>query len=771
VRVARARSHISPPSTDEWDDERLVEGRAEAAEIKQEHLCGGMTASRVNGRLKDARPNWARLAKMGLVSAFVLAVVSSGYDMERAWRAGPPPPCEMDNHASTDAHGSFVSDALQAALSSGAIACSSRQDLHCVLPLGVAEQKSTGKLRLIFDARFVNEFLAEWKFKMETLQKEGRHIFAGMRFGSILDISSAFHHIQMHHGSWKYLGFKFRGQYYHWRSLPFGLKTAPVVFSKVVQPIVGLWRRRGFRVLQYLDDFPGAAEDKASAKAQVTAMMEDMETYGFLVKAEKCLGVEEPLASFGALGFIIDLVSQEFRVDGAKLRAVAEIARSILADTTGRVLVKRVASIVGLIISMTLAIGAAARIRTRAMLRNLQERLRAGDDPCDKHTWKRHVRVLPAAREELQWWAEHAMDFENRGMPIASLHSTFVGDALLASDASATGFGGWMTVGCEETMRNSVVRNLLAKAPEGVRVHEVVRAARKGIEVAGAFTAWQAAKSSSWRELFGAARLLEALGPLLEGSRVHLRLDSQVATGALGGSVPEKAERDEWQKGLSRGGSRVEELQELVLEICDVCTRFRILLHAMWVPREHNMWADEISHYMEHDQHDYTLKHELVEAIERAWGIVHEVDRFASEENCRVRSGRFNSRFGTSAKGWEWADALTIDWGSGCINWIHPPYLLIDRVLDHAQQCRAKGTLIVPDWPTRSFWPRLFREKVAGGFERGQAIGMPCRPEVKRVMWLGPASALLYYPSKGSDFAERHMPRGNLLAVQVDFSE
>lgn len=730
-----------------------------------------MTASRVNGRLKDARVNWKKLATLGLVSAFVLSVVSSGYNLDQAWRADPPPPYEAENHASTDEHSGFVHDALRAALSSGAIACASRRELHCVMPLGVAEQKASGKLRLIFDARYVNDFLAEWKFKMETLQKEGRHIFAGMRFGSILDISSAFHHVQMHHGSWRYLGFKFRGQYYHWRSLPFGLKTAPVVFSKVVQPIVGLWRRRGYRVLQYLDDFPNAAWDKASAKAQVQAMLEDMENYGFLVRAEKCLGVEDPLSTFGALGFIIDLEAQEFRVDMSKLRAVAEIARSLLSDKTGRVLVRRIASIVGLIVSMTLAIGAAARIRTRAMLRNLQERLRVGEDPRDKSAWRRHVTLLPAARVELHWWAENALSFGNKGMPIASLHPTFVCDALLASDASATGFGGWMTVGCEETMRNAVVANLMKRAAPGVCVREVVRAAQNGIEVAGAFTKEQAAKSSSWRELYGAAELLETLGPVLEGSRVHMRLDSQVATGALGGDVPESAERYDWEKGLSRGGSRVEELQDLVVRICDACVQYRILLHAMWVPREKNVWADRISHYMEHDQHDYTLKLEFVESIERAWGIVHEVDRFAGEGNCRVRSGRFNSRFGSNADGWEWADALTQDWGNGCINWMHPPYLLIDRVLDHAQRCRAKGTLIVPDWPTRSFWPRLFRERGAGvAGQRGLAIGVPGSPAVKKVLWLGPASALLYYPSKGSEFAERHLPRGNLLAVYVDFS-
>ena len=47
------------------------------------------------------------------------------------------------------------------------------------------------------------------------------------------------------------------------------------------------------------------------------------------------------------------------------------------------------------------------------------------------------------------------------------------------------------------------------------------------------------------------------------------------------------------------------------------------------------------------------------------------------------------------------------DWG-GENNWWCPPIYLIPRVLGHAQETHAEGTLIVPQWPSAPFWPMLF---------------------------------------------------------------
>lgn len=752
----------------DWDE--VLEENERLAEVRQESLHGGISKVQVNGRLAKKKAEWGKLLAAGLASAFVFSVVCTGYRLDGEWKDGPPRPFAAPNHGSTRDHVEFVREALDAALTSGAVARTDRERLHCVLPLGVAQHAGSGKLRLIYDARYVNRHMKDWFFKMETLAREGRHVFKELFFGSIIDISSAFHHVQMAESAWRYLGFEFEGQFYHWRSLPFGLKSAPRVFTKVMRPLVGLWRQKGFRVLPYLDDFPAGAGSKEEAFEQAQSMLRDLDRFGFLVKLEKCEGVVHPVQSLQALGFIVDLGKQVFRAPKQKLVAIVHKAKTLLDAERGRVLVRQIAAFTGLVISLTLALGAVARIRTRALLRNLEARLKPGERSCDRRPWARHVWLSAEAKQELGWWAQHALSFENRGMPIAHLLPKLVCDASLGSDASATGYGGWVAVGEEKGLcSNVLLANLAVAAPEGVSLKEVARAARKGIEVAGAFSREEALRSSSWRELWGVRMLLATLGRVLQYTTIRVQLDSSVATGALGGELPKADAECIGKKGVCTGGSKKEDLQEVVMQILDICADYSIDMQVVWKRREENTRADAISHHFEEDQHDYTLRGVWVGLLEKRFGIIHEVDRFASgPENCVVQSGRFNARYGHEDESWEWADALTVNW-AGVENWVHPPYLLINHVLDHAERCKAKGTLIVPDWPTRSWWPRLFRGK-KGGVVKGTPIGTAARRAVKEIVWLGPASAVLYYPSKCSEFAERNMPMGNILAVRFDFA-
>ncbi len=69
---------------------------------------------------------------------------------------------------------------------------------------------------------------------MNSLQREGRALIESARFGGTADISSAYHHIPMHPDSTCYLGFEWEGQFYQILVLPFGLSTAPLVFSTVM---------------------------------------------------------------------------------------------------------------------------------------------------------------------------------------------------------------------------------------------------------------------------------------------------------------------------------------------------------------------------------------------------------------------------------------------------------------------------------------------------------------------------------------------------------
>ena len=86
------------------------------------------------------------------------------------------------------------------------------------------------------------------------------------------------------------------------------------------------------------------------------------------------------------------------------------------------------------------------------------------------------------------------------------------------------------------------------------------------------------------------------------------------------------------------------------------------------------------------------------QTVDKVWGP-HTIDLFADFYN--KQTSRFNSRCWNPNT--EVVDAFTVDW-HGENNWWCPPVWLVPRVIDHAQVCRAIGTLVVPCWLSASFW-------------------------------------------------------------------
>ena len=74
----------------------------------------------------------------------------------------------------------------------GVVCETSRENLNNISPLNVDVKKSNGKRRLIFNAMFINMFMNVPKFKYPQLYREGKEIFAGSKYGYVLDISQAF---------------------------------------------------------------------------------------------------------------------------------------------------------------------------------------------------------------------------------------------------------------------------------------------------------------------------------------------------------------------------------------------------------------------------------------------------------------------------------------------------------------------------------------------------------------------------------------------------
>ena len=134
--------------------------------------------------------------QMGLVCALTLSVISGGFRMDWDPARGPATPAFLRNHPSALAEAAFVAEAIAAGIAARTMRACSRDDLICILPLGVAFN-SAMKRRLIWDGRHVNRHLRKRPFRMETLQREGCALFERSNHGGTLNISSAYHHVDM----------------------------------------------------------------------------------------------------------------------------------------------------------------------------------------------------------------------------------------------------------------------------------------------------------------------------------------------------------------------------------------------------------------------------------------------------------------------------------------------------------------------------------------------------------------------------------------------
>ena len=86
--------------------------------------------------------------------------------------------------------------------------------------------------RPVIDVSRLNTFLLVERFKMETPESIRTSLIPGEWVSSI-DLSDAYLHIPINPNSRKYLRFCHKSQVFQFTSLPFGLTTAPQVFTMI----------------------------------------------------------------------------------------------------------------------------------------------------------------------------------------------------------------------------------------------------------------------------------------------------------------------------------------------------------------------------------------------------------------------------------------------------------------------------------------------------------------------------------------------------------
>ena len=168
-----------------------------------------------------------------------------------------PPPKVSSNNTFALNNTCFVSEAISDLLRTKRVEILDHQ-LDIVNPLSVSIQPS-GKKRLILDLRHVNLHVFKRKFRCEdislAIHRSSLKGFIFSRLTLSLDIitSKFFPERQ------KYLAFSWDlgdgvVKYFQFTVLPFGLSSAPYLFTKLLKPILTSWGCKGIPMAIFLDD-------------------------------------------------------------------------------------------------------------------------------------------------------------------------------------------------------------------------------------------------------------------------------------------------------------------------------------------------------------------------------------------------------------------------------------------------------------------------------------------------------------------------------------
>ena len=174
----------------------------------------------------------------------------------------------------------------------------------------------SGKKRLVVNLRHVNRYLWKQKFKYEDL-RVAMMLFNPGEWMFTFDLKSGYHHIDivLHHR--KYLRFAWGGEYYRFAVLPFGLASAHYAFTKILRPLVCLWRNKGLRAILYLDDGICAVEHGETAKVASQWVQDTLRQAGLVANEAKCAWTPSTVVQW--LGFRIDLLKGCISVPEGKI--------------------------------------------------------------------------------------------------------------------------------------------------------------------------------------------------------------------------------------------------------------------------------------------------------------------------------------------------------------------------------------------------------------------------------------------------------------------
>ena len=281
-----------------------------------------------------------------------------------------------------------------------------------VSPFGVIPKGHTpGKWRLIVDlssptGNSVNDGIAPDSCSLSYISVDDiSGVIVSVGKGALLakvDIKSAYRIMPVHPEDRPLLGMQWKGELYVDTCLPFGLRSAPRIFTAVADMLEWCAKEQGVtHLFHYLDDYItiGKAESN-ECKANMVTLLATCERLGVPIAPDKCEG---PATRLTYLGIEIDTVQMQLRLPEEKLRRVQATVREWLGRKAGRR--RELESLVGLLQHAAKVVRPGRRFVRRIIV--IMTTVKDRD---------RFVRLNAEIRSDLCWWSEFMTNWNEIGI-------------------------------------------------------------------------------------------------------------------------------------------------------------------------------------------------------------------------------------------------------------------------------------------------------------------------------------------------------------------
>jgi len=573
---------------------------------------------------------------------------------------------EEDNNASARNNPEVVRQQIEEMISKGIVRRVATKP-KCISPLGlVTKQLDNGQLkhRLIFDAsRWVNNFIIDQHVKLTGLL-ECLELTEKGDCQIIFDLVSAYYHIKIAEQHRCFLGAKFSfGNeivYFEYCHLPFGLKCAVHVITKIWKPVLAYLHRHGVRSSIYIDDGRIlTTPDKALQVHQYA--FEVIQKAGWCIEEAKSTPVGQASHVAKYLGFIIDTKELTVMAEEKKIQELEDMLDPAKCSWD----VKTLAQMLGKTVSLIPSHGWLARICTRTGYKLLEQHV-------DSFGWKGSLIVDECFQNEQLFLKENLWYFNGRDFP-TQLAKIRV-DGLLENPQCSR----------EYTARNHGVYEIIRS--DASQFKAAVKWLQNDKEMSVAFTlnTWERLQSSGYRELLCIQKALLHWKHenLVKKHMIYWCTDSQNVLSFL-----------------AKGSSK-QHIQKLVFEICQLAHAMQLQIEPVHLFRDdiRIQDCDDLSKYKDSD--DWSVDEASFQWFKHAFPL--ELDGFAN--SCNTRLDKFYSEFyeqGTSG-----VNIFAQKWNA--FMWLCPPIACLPKLAFELRSRPCNCILTFPVWTTAGYFNLFF---------------------------------------------------------------